>query len=240
MPLFPRDISDFFKKLVIETMAVREKNGTVRPDMINLLMESRKGRLKHENNEDVNEQDSGFATVEESVVGKSQKKLELTDDVIAAQVLIFFLAGFDTISTVLSFLSYHLAVDPTIQNKVYQEIKEILNTEKNAKITYETLLKMKYLDQVVSETLRMYPPGVILNRTCTKDYLIKAQNSDEVDFVVDKGTSVSVPVISIQRDPKYFPDPEKFDPDRFSDENKGKIIPGSYIPFGSGPRNCIG
>lgn len=59
-------------------------------------------------------------------------------------------------------------------------------------------------------------------------------------FNVEKGRTFMIPVYGFQHDPRYFPDPEKFDPDRFNDENKNNILPGTYLPFGVGPRNCIG
>lgn len=81
----------------------------------------------------------------------------------------------------------------------------------------------------------MYPPLPILNRTCVKDY--KLPNSD---IVIEKGTRILLPILAFHHDPEYFPEPNKFDPERFSDENKSKIQPYSYLPFGEGPRNCIG
>lgn len=160
-----------------------------------------------------------------------------TEDLIAAQVPIFFIAGFETSSSTLSFLSYQLAVD---QSKLREEIDEVLN-QINRNVTYEELLKMKYLDQVVSETLRMYPPGYILTRVCSKNYLIPAKKSyEKVDLVIDKDTTILIPVIGVHMDPEYFPSPDRFDPDRFSEANKCNIVPGSFMPFGSGPRSCIG
>lgn len=206
--------------------------------MIHLLLETRKGRLQIET-ELAKETDTGFATVEESFYGKSQKKLAITDDLITAQALVFFIAGFETSSTTLSFLSYLLAVNQDVQSKLREEIDDVLERSEG-KINYEELLKMKYLDQVVSETLRLYPPGYILTRICTKDYQLVAKKSNENDLLVSKGTIVVIPVVGVHMDPEYFPNPRKFNPDRFSDENKADIVPGTYMPFGSGPRNCIG
>ena len=72
-------------------------------------------------------------------------------------------------------------------------------------------------------------------RTCTKDYKIPESN-----FTIPKGTPVSLPILGFHMDPRYFPEPEKFDPDRFSSENKGKITTGTFFPFGQGPRMCLG
>lgn len=81
----------------------------------------------------------------------------------------------------------------------------------------------------------MYPPLPAVPRTCTEDYLIPDTN-----ITIEKGTTIMIPILGIQRDKEYFPEPDKFDPDRFNEENIGNIKPYSYIPFGSGPRNCLG
>lgn len=86
-----------------------------------------------------------------------------------------------------------------------------------------------------AETLRKYPFGPFLNRHCDEDYMI-----DETGLTIEKGISVIIPLYGIHHDPKYFPDPNKFDPERFSDENRKSIEGCTYLPFGDGPRNCIG
>lgn len=86
-----------------------------------------------------------------------------------------------------------------------------------------------------TETLRKYPFGPFLNRHCNEDYVI-----DETGLTIEKGISVIVPLYGMHHDPKYFPEPDKFDPERFNDENKISIESCSYLPFGDGPRNCIG
>lgn len=97
---------------------------------------------------------------------------------------------------------------------------------------------MKYLDQVVSEGLRKWPINTITTRMCVKDYL--CEYGDGEKFLFEKGLEFWIPIYGIHHDPQYYPDPETFDPDRFSDENKYKILPGTYLPFGLGPRGCIG
>nr|QZM07458.1 cytochrome P450 monooxygenase CYP9EK4 [Lasioderma serricorne] len=236
--IFPPEVSKFFRRLVQETIKTRQEKQILRPDMIHLLMEARKGQLQHEKS--TTENDAGFATVEESEVGKTKtKKLELTDDDIAAQALIFFLAGFDTTGSTMSFLALELAKNPDVQEKLQEEIDGVLERTKG-NVTYEDITKMKYLDQVLSETLRMWTPGFQTDRLCTKDYLIKPSKPEEKSYLVRKGDLIIIPTVGIHYDPKYFENPEKFNPDRFNDENKNNIIPGSYLPFGVGPRNCIG
>ncbi|KAF5276775.1 hypothetical protein FQA39_LY18549 [Lamprigera yunnana] len=91
------------------------------------------------------------------------------------------------------------------------------------------------MDMVVSETLRKWPPVIQVSRICVQNYLIEPVTP----LLIEKGSTVSIPIIGIHRDEKLFPNSKKFDPERFSDENKLNIKPFSYVPFGSSPRNCI-
>lgn len=86
-----------------------------------------------------------------------------------------------------------------------------------------------------TETLRFYPPAPITDRACTQDYLLPG-----TDTLIKKGSAILVPIMEIHHDERYYPEPEKFDPERFSAENKGKINTYTFLPFGQGPRNCIG
>lgn len=107
------------------------------------------------------------------------------------------------------------------------------------RITYDALQKMKYLDQVVSETLRKWSPLSVLDRKCVKNYEFVDEERN-LKFTIDAGSILFIPHFAIQHDSKYFTDPEKFDPKRFNDENRNKIGLGTYLPFGIGPRICIG
>jgi cytochrome P450 len=124
-------------------------------------------------------------------------------------------------------------LNPDIQKKLRDEIKLGIE-ENNGKLTYDMLFGFKYLDMVVNESLRKYPPAFIMRR-CTKDFHIPNTN-----LIVPKDTQININVFSFHRDSNYFSDPEKFDPERFSSENVDKIVPFTYLPFGMGPRKCIG
>ncbi|KAJ3645265.1 hypothetical protein Zmor_022934 [Zophobas morio] len=236
---FSEEVNKFFTSLVKTNIQSREKHGVVRPDMIHLLLEARKNGLKHEDSPSI--QDTGFATVEEHEFTKNAKKSEreITDQDIASQALIFFFAGFDTVSSLMSLMSYELAVNPDVQDKLVQEVDDTLETC-GGKISYEGLLGMKYLDMVVSESLRKWPNAISTDRICTKPYTIEPKNPDEKPLHLEKGTNIWIPTFAIHRDPEYYPEPGRFDPERFSDENKANIKPYTYLPFGTGPRNCIG
>ncbi|XP_063917833.1 cytochrome P450 9e2-like [Zophobas morio] len=236
---FSEEVSNFFTNLIKTNIQSREKHGIVRPDMIHLLLEARKNRLRHEESHSI--QDTGFATVEEHEFTKNAKKIErvLTDQDITSQALVFFFAGFETVSSLMSLMSYELALNPDVQDKLVQEVDDTLGTC-NGKITYEGLFGMKYMDMVVSETLRKWPNTVITDRICTKPYTIEAKHPDEKPLHLEKNTTIWIPTFAIHRDPEYYPEPERFDPERFKDENKTDIKPYTYLPFGVGPRNCIG
>lgn len=146
--LFRKEPIDFFQHIVLETIKAREEQNIYRPDMIQLLMDARKGRLKHDDNTDL---DTGFATANESLVTTSEKykTLKFTDDDITAQALIFFVAGFDSTATTISYMMLELALYPDVQETLQREIDETMLSCKG-KLSYEILVKMTYLDQVVS------------------------------------------------------------------------------------------
>ncbi|KAJ3645263.1 hypothetical protein Zmor_022932 [Zophobas morio] len=232
-----QDVASFFRSLIMNNIDKRVKEKIVRPDLIQLLLEAQKGKLKHEHTvDDVKE---GFATVEESHIGRNTKQMVLTDEHIVAQALLFFFAGFETVSNASSLMAHELAVNPDVQKKLQEEIDDV-RQQYGEKVPYEALLSMKYLDQVVSETLRLWPPAFQTDRCCNRNYTIHPKNPNERALVVEKYMITIIPIMAIQRDPEYYPNPERFDPERFNDENKAKIVPGTYMPFGIGPRNCIG
>lgn len=197
-------INDFFLGITKSTVNYREKNNISRPDFMQLLID-----LKNSND-------------------------PLTIEQIAAQVLLFFIAGFDTSSTTMNFALYELARHPDIQQKVRNEIGQVLQKHSN-KITYESLSEMKYLMQVINESLRKFAPVPSLQRICVKEY--KIQNTN---VVIEPGTLVCISTLGLHNDPEYYEDPEKFDPERFCPENIEKRHPFVHLPFGEGPRNCIG
>lgn len=230
-----------FKSIILDAMNMRKKQNIYRPDMINIMMEVREGNLKYpveDNNNKSNKMEAdGFATVEESDVGRTSVTQKWNDNEIVAQCLLFFVAGFETSSTMLTLTSYELVANPDIQQKLYEEIVQTNEDVNGNPITYDILQKMKYMDQVICEILRKWPPAVQTDRLCIKDYVY---NDGKHKFNVEKGITFLIPILGLHRDERYFPNPERFDPDRFNDVNRDNIIPGTYIPFGVGPRNCIG
>ncbi|KAI4464094.1 cytochrome p450 [Holotrichia oblita] len=227
LKLFTEEVRNFFVNLIKETIHLRETKSIIRPDMINLLLEARKGGRYID------------PTGNETIYTESKIKIELTDLDITAQALVFFFAGFDSVATLMSFLAYELALNPDIQQKLQEEIDKTLQ-QCNGDLTYEALIKMKYMDMVVTETLRKWPPAAATDRMCSKSFTINPVKPHEKPVVLNPGDVIFIPINGIHLDPQYYPNPDRFDPERFSDENKGKISPYTFLPFGTGPRNCIG
>ncbi|CAO2630208.1 Cytochrome P450 3A9, partial [Lemmus lemmus] len=155
----------------------------------------------------------------------------LSDLEIVAQSVFFIVAGYETTSSALSFAMYLLAAHPDVQKKLQDKIDVALPNK--APATYDALVQMEYLDMVVNETLRLYPVGGRLERVCKADVEING-------VLIPKGTVVMVPTYALHKDPKCWPEPEEFRPERFNKKNQDSIDPYTYQPFGSGPRNCIG
>uniref|UniRef100_A0A182JEZ4 Uncharacterized protein n=1 Tax=Anopheles atroparvus TaxID=41427 RepID=A0A182JEZ4_ANOAO len=237
---FDREQIDYFTEIIRDTLRTRDEHGIVRHDMVNLLMQARKGALKNQKEVKEESEVKGFATVEESDVGRMQvsKGMGMSEAEMVAQCLIFFLAGFDTVSTCLTFLAHELTVNRDVQDKLYEEIRETKESLGGGPLTYDAVQKMQLMDMVVSEALRMWSPIPSTDRICVRDYVV--DDGENLRFTIDKGTALIIPIAGLHHDPRYYPNPYKFDPERFSPENRDKINPNTYLPFGIGPRNCIG
>ncbi|XP_011873886.1 PREDICTED: cytochrome P450 9e2-like [Vollenhovia emeryi] len=206
--MFGPIIEKFFCDIVSTTVKIRDEQGIVRPDMIQLMMETRNKNTGPDF--DINE--------------------------MTAQAFVFFLAGFDTVSAAMCFMTNELGIYPDIQSKLREEINNVLR-QTNGKPTYEAINSMKYLDAVVNETLRIYPIASFLDRVCVKETKLPPATPDCEPITLKPGDSVWFPTYSLHRDPKYYPQPDKFDPERFLN---GKVDNSVYMPFGIGPRICIG
>ncbi|XP_049294625.1 probable cytochrome P450 9f2 isoform X3 [Anopheles funestus] len=235
MDIFDRKHVDFFTQLFRQSIQEREHHGIVRPDLIQLLMQASKGRLRHQHEE--REEMESFAVAKESNDEKNLSKntVPLSEGEMVAQCLLFFLAGFDTLATLISFLVYEVTIAPDIQQRLYDEILQVSESLDGKSLTYDALQGMRYLDMVVSEALRKWDPAPGTDRLCNQDYKI----SNDPEIIIPKGSTVFIPIAGLHYDPNFYPDPDRFDPERFNEENRQKIPLGAYIPFGVGPRNCI-
>ncbi|XP_032662740.1 probable cytochrome P450 6a20 isoform X2 [Odontomachus brunneus] len=220
IPTTDRGVEKFFTKLFQDNVEHRKAHNVVRHDFMNLLIQlMEKGYVEPDESEDAAD------------VSSNNNKLTMLEA--AAQAFIFFLGGFETSSTTGTFCLYELAVHQDIQDKLRQEINMTL--EKHGELTYDAVNQMTYLHKVVQETLRKYPPLPILNRICTKEIVLPTTNAR-----IPKGTMITIPVLGLQRDPSIYPDPDKFDPERFNADQVAARHPYAYLAFGEGPRICIG
>jgi len=156
----------------------------------------------------------------------------LSSDQIIGQAIVFILAGFETTASTLSSLSFCLAKNPEVQAKLVEEVDEVVEAC-DGKIDQESIKEMPFLEACIKETLRLLPPGFRTDRTCVKDW-------EEDGLFIPKGMNLSIPVYVIHHDPSIWPEPETFQPERFLKEEGSSIKPCSWLPFGGGPRQCIG
>ncbi|NP_001106226.1 cytochrome P450 Cyp6b29 [Bombyx mori] len=217
--LFPGFVSRFFKDVVKTIIEQRNGKPTDWNDFMDLILALRQlGDIQatKRNSED------------------KEYSIELTDELIEAQAFVFYIAGYETSATTMTFMLYQLALNPDIQDKVIAEIDQGLK-ESKGEVTYEMLQNLTYFEKASNETLRMYSIVEPLQRNAKIDCKIP-----DTDIVIEKGTTVLFSPLGIHHDEKYYPNPSKFDPERFSPANISARHPCAHIPFGTGPRNCIG
>ncbi|XP_012267715.2 cytochrome P450 6a2-like [Athalia rosae] len=218
--VFP-EVSKFFIKAFNDTVKHRTEKNLIRKDFLELVMQlMHKGYVQGDDEEE---------TATESKI--DNEKITMLEG--AAQAFVFFLAGSETSSSTATHCLYELAFHQDIQDKLVNEIKTV--TKEFGGVTYESIAAMPYLHKVVSETLRKYPSVPILNRQATADVELPG-----IDLTVTKGTPIIIPVYGLHSDPKIYPHPHIFDPERFTKENIDLRHHYAYLPFGEGPRNCIG
>nr|ADE05584.1 cytochrome P450 6AB13 [Manduca sexta] len=212
-------------KLVQSVLRDRNYKPSGRNDFIDLMLELKeKGKIIGESIESRNPDGS-----------KKIVELEMDDLLMTAQAFVFFGAGFETSSTASSYTLHQLAFNPDCQKKVQQEIDTVL-AKYNNKLTYEAVKEMHYLEMAFYEAMRMYPSVGYLIRECTvPEYTIP-----EINLTINEGVKLMIPMQAIHKDEKYFRDPENFDPERFQDGAKEDIKNFVFLPFGEGPRACVG
>ncbi|KYM95132.1 PREDICTED: cytochrome P450 6j1-like [Cyphomyrmex costatus] len=208
LSIVPKHVDNFFRTLVAEHMKQRRKDGIPRNDFLHLMAEL------------------------ERAEGDKFDDLMLT-----SQAMSFVFDGYETSSTVMSFIGFDLARHPEIQEKLRKEVLSVLN-KNNGEITYEGLKEMTYMDQVFNETLRLLPGGFVMKKRCTEEFELKG--SDGVACRVSHGMEILIPVPAFHKDPQYWENPEKYDPERFNSEKKHSIDRFTFLPFGEGPRICVG
>jgi len=157
----------------------------------------------------------------------------LTDADIREEVDTFMFEGDDTTSSGVSHALYAIARHPKVQERIYEELQQVLGEDPHAPVTQSQLQDLKYLDCVIKETLRMYPPVPAIGRHTHKE--LKIGNK-----TIPPNTSIYLVLYFAHRDPDYFPDPLSFKPERFLNGEEESHENFAYVPFSAGPKNCIG
>ncbi|KAK1125909.1 hypothetical protein K0M31_005445 [Melipona bicolor] len=157
---------------------------------------------------------------------------EINDEGIREEVDTFMFRGHDTTALAICYSIMLLAEHKEIQDRARAEVKEVLK-ENGGKLNISALQNLFYLERCIKETLRLYPSVPRVSRVIEKD--IKLSN-----YIIPTNTTINVNIFETQRDPRFWPNPDVFDPDRFLPENSKGRHPYVYVPFSAGPRNCIG
>lgn len=195
--------AEFFRHVFWDSMNAREITGNKRGDLIDSLLALKNGEQKPE-----------FA---------------FEGDNLLAQAVSFYVAGFEASSTAIAFVIYELALHPEYEKRLYDEIKDIAD---KGELTMDSINEMSFLDAILEESLRLYPPLPIVDRVAVNDYKLPG-----TDLIIEKGTSIYVAINGVNRDSRYFSDPTTFNPLRKKDD-KNKLS--GSLAFGIGPRSCIG
>ncbi|XP_013190663.1 cytochrome P450 6B7-like [Amyelois transitella] len=225
LTLLTPELEKSMNKIVHAVLKERDNKPSGRNDFIDLLLEvKQKGNMIGESIEKKNA--DGVPEIVE---------MELDDMLLIAQVFLFFGAGFETSSSASSYTLHQLAFNPDCQVKVQEEIDRVLEKYDN-KLTYEAVKDMKYLEMAFQEAMRMYPAPGYLIRMCT----VPEYTFPELNITVHDGVKMIIPIAAIQTDETYFSNPEQFDPERFRDGAKDNSKKFVYLPFGEGPRACVG
>ncbi|KAM9173575.1 thromboxane-A synthase isoform 2-T2 [Pangshura tecta] len=231
------EMNGFFIKAIKNMIALRDQQDANerRRDFLQLILDARSSTnyigVEHfdlVSQADVSIQDHR-SPVDKALPKKVQKTL--SEDEIVGQAFIFLIGGYETTTNALSFATYLLATNPECQEKLLQEIDEF--SGKHDVPDYQNIRELPYLDMVIAETLRMYPPAFRFTRETSKDCVVMEQH-------IPAGAIIEIAVGPLHYNPEFWPEPEKFIPERFTAEAKLQQHPFAYLPFGAGPRSCIG
>ncbi|XP_065342784.1 cytochrome P450 4C1-like [Cloeon dipterum] len=186
-----------------------------------------------EENNNVGLRRKNMAFIDTLLKAQEENRCLMTDKDIRDQVSTFKAAGNDTVTAASCWTLLIKGTYPEIQKKVVDELHQVFGSSKRAP-TMNDLAELKYLERCIKETLRLYSTFPFFKRQI-REYIHFHDG-----LVAPAGVTASINLFMLHRDPEHFPDPERFDPDRFLPENCARRHPHSYLPFSAGPRNCIG
>lgn len=164
------------------------------------------------------------------MLAASPDRTAASEKALRDQVITIFLAGYETVANALSWTWYLLSQNPDAEKHLHAEI----NRELQSRLpTYEDIPRLRYVEMVLAESLRLYPPAWAMGRQALSDFQLG-------DYFLPARTTVLMSQFITHRDPRFFPDPLRFDPQRFTPEAKACRTKFSYFPFGAGFRQCVG
>jgi cytochrome P450 len=198
-------------------------------DLISLLLQGQIDAYisANENNKSANKRNNNKI---DNIINTNNKQ-QLRDNVTT-----IFLAGHETVANALTWTFYLLSQNPKEEKMLHNEVDSVLDDDNNDDHrvpTVKDIPNLEYTERVFAESMRLYPPAWAIGRQATNDCKIG-------DYVIPAGSSILMSQYLMHRDPRYFPEPERFDPERWNPQEKAKRPRFSYFPFGGGPRSCIG
>ncbi|KAK5643818.1 hypothetical protein RI129_007663 [Pyrocoelia pectoralis] len=211
IPIIPKSSANYYKTIIDEAIKYRNDNNVIRDDFLKTMIDLQE-KLGSDN---------------------------FTSDKLSGHIFSFLIDGFITTSLVLAFVLYEIAANIDFQEKLRSEIENKMGEGEKSIMDYESLHDLTFFNSLINETLRLHPIITFLTKRCTKEYVLPPMITNGKSVVLQPGIPVIIPTFSLHYDSANFSNPTKFDPHRF-DGKDDKIKKGSYVPFGEGPRMCIG
>ncbi|CAK9302785.1 unnamed protein product [Gordionus sp. m RMFG-2023] len=252
----------FFADIVENTIEERKKFNIKRNDYLQLLLDSHDIYNSNQSNSNISLKENARIS---NINGSKKDIHKISDDMMTmneedsietktaenqniltagmskeqyiSNALLFFIAGYESTANALSWTARTLACYPEIQETLRNEIKQKISLKythfRPHLLNYDDIMSLKYLDQVIKEVMRLHPPNIFFDRMASEDFYLE-------DKLIKKGTVIEVPIYALHRDENIWSSPNEFDPDRFDPKNLTMEHQYSYMPFGFGPRNCVG
>ncbi|XP_050353664.1 cytochrome P450 6B2-like [Nymphalis io] len=219
--LFDDKIEKFFNRLFTGARKSRSTDTSIKNDFVDLILSWEKQQYI-----------TGDSFSNNQTNDKKIERIEVNEDLLVAQCTLFFVAGFETTSSTMNYLLYELAKNKQAQERLIEEVDAYFN--KHGDIKYECLSELPYIEACIEEALRLYPVLPVITREVMSSYTLPT------GLRLQKGDRVHIPIDYIQRHPENYPDPTAYRPERFFGDERKKVKPYTFMPFGEGPRVCIG